>query len=75
VEAEISLSVTDFFSNGVAEVCAGLGIVVIAHTLLDGGMLTGNIQKLEDMLASNYHKHFPRSKPRISRRICNLSRT
>lgn len=75
VEAEISLSAMDFFWNGVAETCVGLSIAVLAHTLLGGGMLTGNIQKLEDMLASNHHKHFPRSKPRISRRICNLSRT
>jgi pyridoxine 4-dehydrogenase len=59
VEAEVSLSATDFFSNGAAEVCAGLGIMVLAHTLLSRGMLTGNIQKPEDMPASNHHKHPP----------------
>jgi pyridoxine 4-dehydrogenase len=60
VEAEVSLWATDIFSNGVAETCAELGIVVLAHTPLGGGMLTGKIEKLEDMPASNHHKHFPR---------------
>jgi pyridoxine 4-dehydrogenase len=60
VEAEVSLRATDFFSNGVAETCVGLSIVILAHTLLGWGMLTGNFQKLEDMPASNHHKHFPR---------------
>jgi pyridoxine 4-dehydrogenase len=60
VEAEVSLWATDIFSNGVAEACCELGIVVLAHTPLGGGMLTGNIQNLEDIPASNHHKNFPR---------------
>ena len=60
VEAEVSLWATDIFSNGVAETCAELGIVVLGHTPLGGGMLTGNIQRVDDMAASNHHKHFPR---------------
>jgi len=60
VEAEVSLWATDIFSNGVAETCAELGIVVLGHTPLGGGMLAGNIQKIDDMPASNHHKHFPR---------------
>jgi pyridoxine 4-dehydrogenase len=60
VEAEVSLRATDFFSNGVAETCVGLSIVILAHTLLGWGMLPGNFQKLEDKPASNHLKHFPR---------------
>ncbi|KAE9374281.1 Aldo/keto reductase [Stipitochalara longipes BDJ] len=60
VEAEVSLWATDIFSNSVAQTCAELGIIVLGHTPLGGGMLTGNIRKVEDMPASNHHKHFPR---------------
>jgi len=60
VEAEVSLWATEIFSNGVAEICAELGIVVVGHTPLGAGMLTGQIQKLDDMLAHDYHRHFPR---------------
>ncbi|KAN0102832.1 putative aldo/keto reductase [Hyaloscypha variabilis] len=60
VEAEVSLWATDIFSNGVAQICAELGIVVLGHTPLGGGMLTGNIRKIEDLPASNHRKHFPR---------------
>ena len=43
-----------------AEICAELGIVVVGHTPLGAGMLTGQIQKLDDMPAHDYHRHFPR---------------
>jgi pyridoxine 4-dehydrogenase len=59
VEAEVSLWATDIFTNGVAETCAELGIVVVAHTPLGAGMLTGSIQSLED-LPSPHHRVFPR---------------
>ena len=59
VEAEISLWATDIFTNGVAETCADLGIVVVGHTPLGAGMLTGQISKIEDM-ANDYHRFFPR---------------
>ncbi|KAH8702327.1 putative aldo/keto reductase [Talaromyces proteolyticus] len=63
VEAEISLWATDVFENGVAEVCGELGIVLVAHTPLGGGMLTGQIKSLDDMPAHDYHRHFPRWQP------------
>lgn len=59
VEAEVSLWATDIFSNGVADTCGELGIVVVSHTPLGAGMLTGKIQKVAD-LANDHHRFFPR---------------
>ncbi|KAL5333153.1 NADP-dependent oxidoreductase domain-containing protein [Aspergillus crustosus] len=59
VEAEVSLWSRDVFSNGVAATCADLGIVLVAHTPLGAGMLTGNISGLED-LVGNPTAHMPR---------------
>jgi pyridoxine 4-dehydrogenase len=63
VEAEISLWATDIFKNGVAEVCRELGIILVAHSPLAAGMLTGKIKSLDDMSPSNYHRRFPRWQP------------
>jgi pyridoxine 4-dehydrogenase len=60
VEAEVSLWATDIFCNGVAETCADLGIVVVAHTPLGAGMLTGKIQSAIDLPADSHHRFFPR---------------
>ena len=60
VEAEVSLLSRDIFTNGVAQTCAELGIVVIAHTPLSGGILTGTITKLEDLPVGGHHRFFPR---------------
>ncbi|KAJ5784492.1 aldo/keto reductase [Penicillium pulvis] len=59
VEAEISLWATDVFENDVSETCAQLGIIMIAHTPLGAGMLTGQIKSLDDMPANDYHRFFP----------------
>ncbi|KAE8446620.1 hypothetical protein EG329_011813 [Mollisiaceae sp. DMI_Dod_QoI] len=59
LEAEISLWSADVFENGIAEACAELGIVMLAHTPLGAGMLTGQIKSVEDM-GNDYHQHFPR---------------
>ncbi|CZR60100.1 probable voltage-gated shaker-like K+ channel, subunit beta/KCNAB [Phialocephala subalpina] len=59
VEAEVSLWSTDIFTNGVAETCAELGIVISAHTPLGAGMLSGKFKTVEDM-GDDHHKHFPR---------------
>ncbi|KAH7310055.1 putative aldo/keto reductase [Rhexocercosporidium sp. MPI-PUGE-AT-0058] len=60
VEAEVSLWARDIFSNGVADVCAELGIVVTAHTPLGGGMLAGRIRSLDDIPEGNFKRLFPR---------------
>ncbi|ESZ93468.1 aldo/keto reductase [Sclerotinia borealis F-4128] len=62
-EAEISLWATDVFENGVAEACGELGIVMVAHTPLGAGMLTGQIKSLNDMPENDYHRRFPRFQP------------
>uniref|UniRef100_A0A093UVV9 Protein qutG n=1 Tax=Talaromyces marneffei PM1 TaxID=1077442 RepID=A0A093UVV9_TALMA len=51
VEAEISLWSTEVFSNGVAEACAEHGIVLVAHTPLGGGILTGKYESFDDLPA------------------------
>ncbi|KAH7378013.1 NADP-dependent oxidoreductase domain-containing protein [Cadophora sp. MPI-SDFR-AT-0126] len=60
VEAEVSLWATDIFTNGVAETCAELGIVVTAHTPLGSGMLTGNIKSPSDIPEDSFKRNFPR---------------
>ncbi|QSZ33178.1 hypothetical protein DSL72_002764 [Monilinia vaccinii-corymbosi] len=63
VEAEISLWATDVFENGVAELCGELGIVMVAHTPLGAGMLTGQIKSLGDVPEIYLHRRFPRFQP------------
>ncbi|KAF5868801.1 putative aldo keto reductase protein [Botrytis fragariae] len=63
LEAEISLWATDVFENGVAEACGELGIVMVAHTPLGAGMLTGQFKSLDDLPESDPHRHFPRFQP------------
>ncbi|KAH8646965.1 NADP-dependent oxidoreductase domain-containing protein [Tricladium varicosporioides] len=61
IEAEISLWSREVFSNGVAEACAENDIVLLAHTPLGAGMLTGTLKSRDDLPESDYHKHmFPR---------------
>ncbi|EED21451.1 aldo/keto reductase, putative [Talaromyces stipitatus ATCC 10500] len=61
VEAEISLWSTEVFSNGVAEACAEHGVVLVAHTPLGGGILTGKFESYDDLPA--ILKHRPRFAP------------
>lgn len=63
IEAEISLWATEVFENGVAEVCGELNIVLVAHTPLGAGMLTGQFKSLDDVPPSDYHRFFPRWQP------------
>lgn len=61
VEAEISLWSTEVFTNGVAEACAEHGIILVAHTPLGGGILTGKYESWDDLPA--ILKHRPRFAP------------
>ncbi len=63
VEAEISLWATDVLNNGVAEACGELGITLVAHTPLGAGMLTGKIQKVDDLNEKSHLRYFPRFLP------------
>ncbi|KAI3321767.1 Aldo/keto reductase [Xylariaceae sp. AK1471] len=60
VGEEVSLWATEIFQNSVAETCAGLGIPVVAHTPLGGGMLTGRYKSVDDLPPNDYHRFFPR---------------
>ncbi|RAL65093.1 hypothetical protein DID88_001200 [Monilinia fructigena] len=48
-EVELSLTTTDIFQNGVAKACAEHDILVVAYSPLGRGLLTGAIQKPEDI--------------------------
>lgn len=61
VEAEASLWTTNVFENGVADLCAELGIVFVAHTPLGFGMLTGQMKTLDDVPAPL--RQLPRYQP------------
>ncbi|KAE8372472.1 Aldo/keto reductase [Aspergillus bertholletiae] len=62
VEAEVSLWSREVFENGVAETCAEHGIVLLAHTPLGAGMLTGAIKSVDD-LPQTHHRIVPRFQP------------
>ncbi|RAK73028.1 aldo/keto reductase family protein [Aspergillus fijiensis CBS 313.89] len=62
VEAEVSLWSREVFENGVAEACAENGIVLVAHTPLGAGMLTGTIKSVDD-LPETHHRTVPRFQP------------
>jgi pyridoxine 4-dehydrogenase len=61
VEAEVSLWSTDVFTNGVAEACAEHGIVLVAHSPLAGGILSGKFETIDDV--PEVFKHRPRFSP------------
>ncbi|KAL4893947.1 Aldo/keto reductase [Aspergillus ambiguus] len=63
VEAEVSLWAREVFANGVAEACAEYGVVLVAHTPLGAGMLTGAIKSLDDLPENSHHRRFPRFEP------------
>ncbi|KAF2794411.1 Aldo/keto reductase [Melanomma pulvis-pyrius CBS 109.77] len=60
VEAEFSLWATDILENGVAEVCAELGIPIVAYSPLGRGFLTGQIKSYDDIPEDSMLRHFPR---------------
>ena len=65
VEVELSLWATDILENGIAAACAELGIPVVAYSPLGGGLLTGEIKKLDDLPEGDARRHFPRFQPGV----------
>lgn len=63
IESEASLWSTEVFENGVAETCAKLGIVFVAHTPLGFGMLTGQFKSLDDIPQDSLLRYLPRYQP------------
>lgn len=60
VEIELSIWCTDPLSNGITSTCAELGIPVLAYCPLGRGMLTGDIQSVNDMAETDLRRIFPR---------------
>ncbi|KAJ5994369.1 aldo/keto reductase [Penicillium sp. IBT 35674x] len=58
------LSTTKVFENDVAETCAQLRIIMVAHIPLGAGMFTGQIKSLGGMPENDYHRAFSRFKPK-----------
>jgi aryl-alcohol dehydrogenase-like predicted oxidoreductase len=60
VQSEYSLWSRDVESNGVLETCRELGITLVPYSPLGRGFLTGAIQKLEDLDATDWRRTNPR---------------
>jgi aryl-alcohol dehydrogenase-like predicted oxidoreductase len=60
LQSEYSLWFREPGTNGVLETCRALGITFVAYSPLGRGFLTGKIQKLEDLDASDWRRTNPR---------------
>ncbi|TGO48616.1 hypothetical protein BCON_0235g00150 [Botryotinia convoluta] len=59
-EVEVSLNTLDIFQNGVAKACREHDILVVAYSPLARGLLTGAIQKPEDLPEGDMRRSYPR---------------
>ena len=60
VQTEYSLWTRDVESDGVLAACRELGIGFVPYSPLGRGMLTGRIQKLDDLAPDDYRRNNPR---------------
>src|SRR5258708_26764716 len=60
LQSEYSLWTRDVETNGVLDTCRELGITLVPYSPLGRGFLTGTIQKLEDLDASDWRRTNPR---------------
>jgi aryl-alcohol dehydrogenase-like predicted oxidoreductase len=60
VQSEYSLWSREVETNGVLETCRELGITFVPYSPLGRGFLTGGIQKLEDLDATDWRRTNPR---------------
>ena len=60
VEVELSLWSTDILHNGIASICAELGIPIVAYSPLSRGMLTDVRPKKHSDIPQGMLKHFPK---------------
>lgn len=63
VEIEYSLWATEIRTNGVASVCAELGIPIVAYSPLGRGFLTGQMKSPDDLPEGDFRRHFSRFQP------------
>ncbi|KAF7928367.1 uncharacterized protein EAE98_002170 [Botrytis deweyae] len=59
-EVEVALNTLDIFQNGVAKACREHDILVVAYSPLGRSLLTGAIQKLEDIPEGDIRRTFPK---------------
>lgn len=63
VEVELSLFSTEVLENGVAAACAQYGIPLVAYSPLSRGLLTGQLNSLDDLAPDDHRRYFPRFSP------------
>lgn len=63
VEVELSLWSMGIYENGVAAACAEHGIPIVAYSPIGRGMLSGEIQSLDDIEEGDFRKDMPRFQP------------
>jgi aryl-alcohol dehydrogenase-like predicted oxidoreductase len=60
LQIEYSLFTRDIEENGILQACRENGISIVAYSPLGRGILTGNIQKTEDLGAHDFRRYLPR---------------
>ncbi|KAL8856493.1 MAG: hypothetical protein Q9178_006892 [Gyalolechia marmorata] len=63
VEVELNLHTPDILSNGVAATCGELGIPVVAYSPLGRGLLTSQLNTVNDIDKDDIRHHLPRFAP------------
>lgn len=75
LQSEYSLWTRDVATNGVLVTCRELGITFVPYSPLGRGFLTGAIQKLEDLDASDWRRTNPRFKEHALQENLKLAAT
>ncbi|KAL8775523.1 MAG: hypothetical protein Q9209_000019 [Squamulea sp. 1 TL-2023] len=63
VEVELSLHTPDILTNGVATTCGELGIPIVAYSPLGRGLLTSQLNTVNDIDKDDVRHHLPRFAP------------
>ncbi|KAL8779004.1 MAG: hypothetical protein Q9213_007153 [Squamulea squamosa] len=63
VEVELSLHTPDILTNGVATTCGELGIPIVAYSPLGRGLLTSQLNSVNDIDKDDIRHHLPRFAP------------
>jgi aryl-alcohol dehydrogenase-like predicted oxidoreductase len=75
LQSEFSLWTRDVATNGVMAACRELGVTFISYSPLGRGFLTGAIQKLDDLDASDWRRTNPRFKEKALQENLKLAAT
>ncbi|KAL8656387.1 MAG: hypothetical protein Q9226_002681 [Calogaya cf. arnoldii] len=63
VEVELSIHTPDILTNGVAATCGELGIPIVAYSPLGRGLLTSQLNSVNDIDKDDIRHHLPRFAP------------